>query len=220
MSEKMKITAFENTEYTKALHGGQPLTVPYNPTSLKYTYTIEYKESPAPNNAAPEAKYKNTSPETLAFELFYDATAYGEISVDIFDEVKKLKEYIYDYQGVSHETPYVIIDWGKGDKPFKGRLKSMDITHLLFAPDGISLRAKVNLSFQKSIDPETMTKQSEKSSPDLTHRRTVAAGDTLPLMCQEVYGEMSMYLQVARANGILDFRDLELGMEISFPPLK
>ena len=57
-------------------------------------------------------------------------------------------------------------------------------------------------------------------SADLTHVRLVKAGDTLPRLCDEIYGEPRMYLEVARANDLDHFRALQPGMRIAFPPLE
>ena len=46
----------------------------------------------------------------------------------------------------------------------------------------------------------------------------VLAGDTLPLLCQQIYGSATHYLQVAAFNGLDDFRVLEPGRELLFPP--
>jgi nucleoid-associated protein YgaU len=59
-----------------------------------------------------------------------------------------------------------------------------------------------------------------KSSPDLSHLVTVKAGDTLPLLCCNIYGSSVYYLEVARVNGLAHFRDLAPGMQLLFPPLQ
>jgi len=41
----------------------------------------------------------------------------------------------------------------------------------------------------------------------------------LPLMCQTIYDSPAYYLQVARFNNLVDFRNLEPGTEIIFPPV-
>jgi nucleoid-associated protein YgaU len=57
------------------------------------------------------------------------------------------------------------------------------------------------------------------SSPDLTHRVTVAQGDILPLMTYEVYDDQNYYLQVAKVNKLKNFRKLKAGTTLVFPPI-
>jgi len=58
-----------------------------------------------------------------------------------------------------------------------------------------------------------------KSSPDVSHSRVVKSGDTLPLLSKEIYGNASYYLRLAQANNLDDFRNLQPGQAIVFPPL-
>ena len=75
-------------------------------------------------------------------------------------------------------------------------------------------------TFVATTDKKTESKEKNNSSPDLSHVKLAKRGDTLPLMCQDIYGDVNMYLEVARVNGITNFRDLEPGTEILFPPIK
>lgn len=81
------------------------------------------------------------------------------------------------------------------------------------------IRAVANTTFKGSIEERKRTALEKKSSPDLTHILQVKAGDTLPLMCKKVYGDPKYYLQVADVNGLGNFRRLEPGMELVFPPI-
>jgi nucleoid-associated protein YgaU len=70
------------------------------------------------------------------------------------------------------------------------------------------------------MDQIQRAKEANKSSPDLTHVKTIRMGDELFLMCQEVYKSPKYYLQVAEKNNILNFRKLKQGDKLLFPPLK
>ncbi len=54
----------------------------------------------------------------------------------------------------------------------------------------------------------------------MSHLITVKSGDTLPLLCHKVYGTSVHYAEVARANGLSNFRDLAPGTQLLFPPLR
>ena len=103
---------------------------------------------------------------------------------------------------------------------FFARLKAMSLDYTLFKPSGEPLRVKVNLSFEGRMTKDKQKLLNEKSSPDLTHVIQVQAGDTLPLLCHRIYNDSSYYMQVARINKLVDFRNIEPGDELLFPPLK
>ena len=41
----------------------------------------------------------------------------------------------------------------------------------------------------------------------------------MPQLCFAIYGDPRYYLQVADVNGLGNFRDLEAGVNLVFPPL-
>jgi len=43
-------------------------------------------------------------------------------------------------------------------------------------------------------------------------------GDTLPAMCDRLYGDSKYYIAVAAANGLTSFRDIKPGTPLVFPP--
>ncbi|GAA5037952.1 hypothetical protein GCM10011506_35670 [Marivirga lumbricoides] len=215
---KVKIIAYEDSEGNKAKKDGT-YEVMINPSSISHSHGITYQIDQPPGVVDANAKFQNISPQNLSFEIILDGTGATGVKKDVDKEIKKLKGVTYDYYGESHETAYVKIMWGSAVN-FAGRLTSMDITHTLFAPSGKSLRAKVALKFISTSDLKKQMKEMEKASPDLTHLVTVKIGDTLPLMCERIYKKSHYYLQIARINNLVDFRKLEPGQELIFPPIK
>lgn len=150
--------------------------------------------------------------------------------------IKELKKVVYDFNPDHHEPPVVVITWGDVP-PFRGKLDDLQVTYTLFSPDGAPLRAEVQLQFGEhgSVDVRSSTSNTAArvaggigarvggallSSPDLTHRRTVKATDTLPLLCENIYKDASFHWQVAQANNLTHFRTLETGTEVFFPPIE
>jgi len=118
----------------------------------------------------------------------------------------------------THRPPYLKLSWGS--LICECILKSANITYTLFKPDGYPLRAKINATFAENIEDKKRTAKEGKESPDVTHQRTVQDGDTLPLMAYRIYGDASYYLKVARFNGLTNFRKLDVGSIIHFPPVR
>jgi hypothetical protein len=153
-------------------------------------------------------------------ELLVDGTGVvpipGGLTVDQY--IKQMGALVYEYKGSSHRPCYLKISWGT--QVFKGVCKSISIKYTLFNPDGSALRAVIKLSLLESISLAMKAQLSKKSSPDLTHMRTVHAGDTLPLMTHRIYGESVHYMEVARVNGLNSIHAIKPGDELYFPPLK
>jgi|GEM_PF-118072 len=162
--------------------------------------------------------------ETLSFDLWFDGTGAIPDSDPVADQLKKLKELLVYYDGSIHSTRYVKILWGdldyNGLPGFIGQLTSLSIDYQYFSRDGLPLRAKATLAFSEIVDSNLKAKVQNEQSPDLTHSRIVKAGDTLPLLCFQIYDDPAYYLQVAAANGLAHFTDLKPGQRIYFPPLE
>jgi nucleoid-associated protein YgaU len=78
----------------------------------------------------------------------------------------------------------------------------------------------VNDYYRYNGDDPTRVATAQDQSPDLTHVRLLRAGDSLPLLCHRIYGDAARCVQVAQANGLDSFRELEPGTRVVFPPLQ
>ncbi|MBR7792642.1 peptidoglycan-binding protein [Undibacterium sp. FT147W] len=190
-----------------------------NPSGYGHDFSIKYAKNQTLGQAGNEAKFHASQPQKLNLkELILDGT--GVIlgtKKTVKEQVQTLRNTIYSYVGVKHETPIVQIVWGS--LIFYGRAEGMKFDYTLFKPNGEPLRAKITLNFVEYISPGEMGKKKAASSPDLTHLITVKAGDTLPLLCDRIYRDSSYYMEVARINGLSSFRNLTPGTTLKFPPL-
>jgi hypothetical protein len=222
--EKMLILAYETSE--DAENGGKAeakdsFEALINPE----TYTLEYKvktsDGQGQGTSGAQAKFEYTMPEELTFEFLFDNTGIidGKPKKDgIFEEVNHFRELLTQYQGESHEPYHLKLVWG--NLIFKGRAIELGITYKLFNPDGQPIRAIAKAKFKGSVEEKKRAAKENKSSADLTHRRKVKAGDTLPLMCYRIYGDPKYYLEVAKVNDLGNFRFLQPGMDLIFPPIE
>lgn len=134
------------------------------------------------------------------------------------DDVEAFKDLTIGYNGTTHQTAYLQILWG-GFK-LQCRMKSMDIEYTVFNKNGRPIRAKIKCVFKATATHQIMVAQQNKTSPDLTHLRTVTMNDKLALMAENIYENPSYYIDVAQTNQLLSFRKIETGQNISFPPIK
>jgi hypothetical protein len=221
---KLRIDAFADPEYLKPVadpgaRASGPLgySLQINPETYKHQHSTSYQIESTTDTAGPTSKFVTMEPETVSFEFFLDGTGVIPGVTSVRDEIAIFKQVVYDYNGDIHSPNYLLLSWA--GSVFKCRLTSLNIEYTLFAPSGSPLRARVDVSFQEYLSPDELAKRARKSSPDLTHVRTVLAGDTLPLMCFRIYGDSRWYPQVAAHNGLRDFRALVPGSRLTFPPL-
>lgn len=222
--EKMLILAFSDSK--KAESGGRAeaddvFEALINPETYTQEYKLKFSDSPqGQGTSGKQLKYEYTEPEEISFEFLFDNTGIidGKPRDSIADDLKKFKEVLIEYKGDSHEPRHFKLVWGL-NSIFKGRVTELAITYKMFRSDGTPTRATAKVKFKSSIEDLKRAAKENKSSPDLTHVRTVKLGDTLPQMCFGIYGDPRYYLQVAEINKLANFRALRPGTNLVFPPL-
>ena len=214
--QKLTLVAYSDEQYTSKASGTNSYSVQINPESYSHTHSTSYSPGTSTDTAGTTTKYHRINPETLSFSFYLDGT--GVVStLTVSDEIKKFRQVAYQYNGTIHSPNYLMLIWG--NLSLKCRLTQLSIEYTLFDSNGLPLRAKLSPSFEQYLSPDDIAKLSGKNSPDMTHLRQVGAGDTLPLMCQRIYGDSRHYLMVANHNGLTHLRDLQPGQTIIFPPL-
>ena len=226
MLNKLTITRCEVSSRGNVTTTSDLFKTAINPSDLKRNFSISYSdknsiEPTAIGKSAKSPKFKSVDSQTLSFSLVIDGTGVVEASkgISVTDQIAALADVVYEYRGDKHEPSVVEVSWGAGMVPFTGRLTSLNTDYTLFQPDGEPLRAKVGLNFTSFLSLQEEGLQARRSSPDLTHRVMVEAGDTLPLLCKRIYDDPFQYLFVARKNQLTSFRELRPGTVLSFPPL-
>ncbi len=214
--EKMKIEAYTVADYS----GGpaETFVVMFNPNTYSQKYDVEYEARQGAGDSASPQVFGNIKPQEYTFEFLFDGTGAVAPQEDVQATIDRFLTVTGKLEGEIHRPMYLRIIWGA--LVSKCVLKSAEITYTLFEPSGYPLRAKVKATFAENVEDALRVKQENKSSPDLTHSRVVREGDHLTLMCARIYGDPSYYLQVAEINGLDNYRRLEVGQTIRFPPLR
>ena len=189
-----------------------------NPAEITQSYEIEYDAAQGSGTTSSRMEFKKVKPGDLTLTFFIDGTGANGVKAEVQAEVEQFQK-VTGYNGDIHRPNYLKVVWGTLQVK-RCVLKSASIAYKLFRADGVPLRAVITATFTDNSDDQTRVAVAQDQSPDLTHRRVVKAGDRLPAMCQKIYGDPRLYLRVAAANGLDDFRRLEPGSEIYFPPLE
>ncbi len=201
----------------------------FNPASFSQKYEIEYGKNQGMNSTNKVVSYSRSKPRALNLKLILDGTGVHEMGISqlagqktVSERVKEFIDLTFRMNGTIHEPNFLVVEWGgqeDGGLIFSCRLGSVDVSYSSFDRDGSPLRAELDVTLISDQDVKKRMAKENKSSPDLTHSRIVKSGDTLPLLCQEIYGRSDYYLRVAQVNDLDDFRNLRPGQELFFPPL-
>lgn len=222
---KLTIQGYTDSKRSEKL--GKEIEVQYNPESLSIKHESAFQNKQGIATSSAQARFSHSRSKLLNVSLVFDGTQVDLFGLQLLkhqptvgERIKEFLDSCYKVQGKSHEPSYLKLSWDKSviGPGFDCRLQSVDINYTSFDRDGSPLHATLAAVFVEDIDPEKKASLDKLSSPDLSHRRVVKAGDTLPLLCREIYGSADHYLRVAEVNGLDDLRVLAVGTELIFPP--
>lgn len=241
--EKLKIKAMEDGVPTTDKELIYDALI--NPETYKVKLRIEYTPDTPPQGATgQEQQFARALPPDLQLDFIFDGTGVipqpldgiadalsgipiagaiasaiaGPKKYNLLDDIAKFKRILYDFDGEIHSPRQVQLIWGT--LIFQGVLTSLDFNFKLFKPSGEPIRVVATAGFAGSIAEDLRVALEQKRSPDLTRIREVKEGDTLPLMAFKIYGDPAYYAEVAKANKLINFRNLEPGTKIFFPPVE
>jgi len=228
---KVKIKAFKDKSYNTEI--GE-FVLPINPEQLTQSFKLKNNEEQESGTQGNDPQYILTLPQDLKLDFTLDGTGVVPVKEpvkengvkfhkDVPQQVFDLMRVAYNMNAETHRPNFLRLIWGdfpfsesSTGKGFSCILKDLQINYTLFSAAGKPLRAKISATFTRYTQKE----EQEKNSPDVTHRRKVKAGDTLPLMTYDIYRDSNYYLQVAKVNGLINFRRLKTNDNLRFPPLR
>lgn len=186
----------------------------FNPADYKLSKGNTFAEIPIPGLDAPPLQYVRGGSETLTIEALVDTSdTLEDVRTAYVDRLRALMAP----DSREHAPPIVRFVWGR--PIFTGVLEKLDITYQLFRPDGVPLRAKLDLGLKEYRQAAVQAMESPQSSPTVEKSYTVRRGDTLSSIAAAVYRRPDAWRELARANGITDPRELRPGRVLTVPRL-
>jgi hypothetical protein len=217
--EKLKILAYKKADYSEPIGGSEGTFEAYiNPEEITLDYEMEYDSSQGAGTTNSRMDFKKVKPGDMSLTFFIDGTGANGKLIDVMKAVQQFQT-VTSYNGDIHRTNYLKVVWGTLQVK-RCVLKSASIAYKLFKPDGVPLRAVITANFTDNSDDNARVAIAQDQSSDLMHVRLVKAGDNLPTLCRQIYGDPGYYVEVARVNQINNFRKLTPGAKIFFPPLE
>jgi len=233
--QKMMLVAYSDAAFQSPT--GDRYEVLVNPESYSLSYGSQSNPQAAQGSSEVVSSFNKRIPQSVSFTFLFDGTGVIKKTAgvltglasglaipgvnanppDVTQDIANFKKVVYDYRSDTHQPPYVQLRWGV--LLYNCKLTRMTISFKLFKPDGTPLRAEANCTFEEVIDRERLAAIEGRQSPDLTRIRTVVEGDTLPLLCFREYGDSKYYFQVAAVNNLTNFKELQPGTQLIFPPI-
>ncbi|MFF3734254.1 peptidase M23 [Streptomyces sp. NPDC002476] len=222
---RAQLTIMEPPTEVGAKPGGRiaQLTLQFNPARLSLNKSTEWRRTPsrmAEQSALPE--FVGSGPRTLSMEVFLDATATHDNSVEKAVEQLMLA-CAPTPNSLARKTPaspWVRFDWGTSrTTSFDGVMSSLSISYTLFDVDGKPLRATCSLSIEEASS-ETPGQNPTSGSREARRTHRIVVGDSLPLLAWREYGDATAWRTIAHANDIDDPMQLVPGRELVVPGLE
>jgi nucleoid-associated protein YgaU len=213
----LKIIGTEKPADSLSLSVPMVFEVMFNPNSYTINNKINFDTQQAEGSEGSDPKFKNIAPESFGLEFMLDGTGVSKAPIPILAQVALFKKVTLSVNSSTHRPNYLIVQWGSFIRDCV--MESANITYTLFSSEGIPLRAKIAASFIDRKESKLNSMASMLSSPDLTHTVEIKEGDLLSLLTFKIYRDQKYYLQVARVNRLKNFRKLQPGSKIHFPPL-
>jgi hypothetical protein len=214
--ERLLINAHDKPDFSGSPIGKFEAYV--NPNEITLGYEVEYDSAQGSGTTNSRMEFKKIKPGDMTLAFFLDGTGANGRPLDVQVAIQQFQT-VTGFNGNIHRPNYLEVAWGKL-RVKRCVLKSASIAYKMFKPSGVPLRAVITATFTDCSDDKSRVAMEGPQSPDLTHARLVRAGDTLPSLCHEIYGDPRHYLAVAAANGLDDFRNLVAGTRIYFPVLE
>lgn len=193
---KMKIIGFKEGKFKTKRH---ELTLQINPGSLKYTMGVSYSQDKRMGVAGKDIKFDACDNSSLSFDILLDDTGIIPLAKGcIVDTIHSIEEVFYNIDGETHEPNYLHINWGSFN--YKGRVK---------------IATSVTGYMDKLYESQIV----QRRSPDLSRMITLKSGESVAWWCNEIYGDASYCVEVAKYNRLSGFRSIPPGTVILFPPL-
>jgi hypothetical protein len=116
-----------------------------------------------------------------------------------------------------HAPPVLIFAWGSIS--FRCVLARASTRYVLFRPDGIPVRARMQVTFNEFINKELEAKSIKRETADYSQRHLVGEGESLSSIAHKFYQDASLWRPIAINNNIDNPADLSVGQALLVPQL-
>jgi nucleoid-associated protein YgaU len=202
---------------------GVRIPVQFNPEEYSVNRDVNYAQAAVPGLSAPLLQFAHGNMQTLDLELLldtYEAHKFAGNTTaalgDVRDLVKKLTG-LMDIDPKTHAPPVVLFTWGS--LSFTGVLAKASQRFIMFRPDGVPVRARVQVSFNEFRNAELETKEVKRETSDYSRWHELAQNESLSDLASRAYDNPALWRAIAIRNDIEDPLALPVGRRLILPLL-
>ena len=203
---------------------GERIPVMFNPEEYTLNKDNNFAQAAIPGLSAPLIQFVNGNLQTLEMELFldtYEVHKEGSRQLNSAGEdVRGLTRRITDLMQIdstTHAPPVLLFTWAS--LSFTCVLARASQRFIMFRPDGIPVRARLQVTFNEFRNTEMEAKEVKRESPDHTKTYEVTDGDTLSSIAGRLLNDPTLWRAIAIRNRIDDPRNLTAGTRLMLPRL-
>ncbi len=191
----------------------EEVSVTFNPTEYTMEKSNEFANINIPGLESPMLQFSRGNLESLTMDLFFDSYAEGK---DVRDHTNKITDLLKIDPDI-HAPPILRFVWGK--LSFTCVLNRVSKKFTMFRSDGVPVRATLGVTFSE-YKTEISAREKPLQSSDRTKTYTIKQGDSLWAIAAKEYGDSAIWRPIADENRIENPRLLEIGKDITIPPLE
>jgi nucleoid-associated protein YgaU len=214
--------ALEKAIITNTVSGAR-VPVQFNPEEYTVSRDINYAQAAVPGLSAPLLQFAHGNMQTLEMELLldtYEAHSGGGTSNAAGGDVRTLVRAVTNLMNIdpsTHAPPVLLFTWGS--LSFTCVLQRASQKFIMFRPDGVPVRARVQVTFDEFRNGDLEAKEVKRETADFSKLYVVAQGETLTAIAGRVYDNPATWRPIAIQNGIDDPSALAVGQRLLIPQL-
>jgi hypothetical protein len=203
---------------------GEAIEVQFNPQEYTLNREVNYAQAAVPGLSAPILQFVNGSLQTLDMELFVDSFEHHKVGSRTVNrahsDVRVLTRRITDLMGIApatHAPPVLLFAWGS--LTFTCVLARTSQKFVMFLPDGIPVRARLQVTFNEYRNTDLEAREIKRETADFSKRHVVVEGETLAQIAAREYSDPRLWRAIAVANQLQHARHLPAGLSLRLPNL-
>ena len=202
----------------------EKIPVMFNPQEYTVNKDINYAQTGVPGLSAPIIQFVHGNMQTLEMELFldtYEEHRDGSRALNqAGEDVRNLTSKITDLMNIDpdiHAPPVLIFTWAS--LSFTCVLARVSQRFIMFKPDGIPVRARLQVTFNEFRNVDLEAKEIKRQTADYSSYYVVSQGETLSAIAGRTYGDPGLWRPIALANDVDDPWALTVGTRLMVPQL-